>query len=90
MRLYTCSSCGKPITSSHGVIQREKITVDDEGKEDKVMITGEGLGTWRCTCGADVRYVTVTRDLSGGKEAAKGERAVPVSVKRHVAVKRVP
>lgn len=87
MARYVCSSCDKPVSSTHDVLQREKSMPLPDGKEDKITITGTGLGTWHCTCGADVRYVTVIRDLSGGKEADRASRSTPVTVKRHVAIK---
>lgn len=49
---------------------------------------GRGLKT--ATCWAHpFRFVTVMRDLSGGKEADKGNRSVPVRVRRHTKVRVV-
>lgn len=45
-----------------------------------------GLGTATCRKHR-IRYTTVTRDLSGGKEADKGNRNAPVTVKRHTRVR---
>ena len=51
--------------------------------------TTRGLGTATCQKHR-VRFVTVMRDLSGGKEADKVSRSVPVTVKRHTRVRAVP
>jgi uncharacterized Zn finger protein (UPF0148 family) len=50
--------------------------------------SGTGLGTWTCPQHPE-RFVTVTKDLSGGKEAEikAGETQVPCTVKRHTLVR---
>ncbi len=46
-----------------------------------------GLGTWHCSKGCSDRQVTVPRNISGGHESDK-RREEPVSVIRHIKVKR--
>jgi len=79
---YKCAVCGRTLTSEHGVLSRTEGT----GEMTKT-ITGEGLGTWTCPAHPQ-RFVTVTRDLSGGKENGKLMRKTPVTVKRHTLVRR--
>lgn len=76
---YVCSDCGERVTMAHGTLSRQ----GDHGE----TVTGEGLGTATCSK-HPFRFVTVVRDLSGGKEAARAMRAVPMSVKRHTKVRR--
>ena len=47
-----------------------------------------GLKTWTCRK-HPVRMVTIERDFSGGKEADRGQRKTPVTVKRHTQVRVV-
>lgn len=46
---------------------------------------GTGLGTWTCQA-HPFRTVTVTKDLSAGKEASHNLREVGVQVRRHTKV----
>ena len=79
---YKCAECGRTLTSNHDTLSR----TEGMGERTKT-VTGEGLGTW--TCGAHPqRFVTVSRDLSGGKEANREMRRTPVTVKRHTKVVR--
>jgi hypothetical protein len=50
--------------------------------------SGAGLGTWTCQTHPE-RFVTVLKDLSGGKEVdiKSGQSAVPCLVKRHTLVR---
>jgi len=49
---------------------------------------GQGnLGTWTCPVHG-ARFVTVIRDLSGGKEANRNLRKSAMTVKRHTKVER--
>ncbi len=53
-----------------------------------VELKGEGLKTATCRK-HPFRMVTVMRDFSGGKEADRGQRKTPVTVKRHTQVRVV-
>ena len=64
---------------------RKKIYVCSEC-DAPVTKSGEGLGTFKCKS-HPVRFVTVSRDTSGGKEADQGHRKDPVSVQRHTRVR---
>jgi hypothetical protein len=56
--------------------------------DKSVQMAGEGLKTATCSK-HPFRMVTVTRDFSGGKEADRGQRTTPVTVKRHTQVRTV-
>jgi hypothetical protein len=72
---------------NHGVLSRTEQQTDKHGNVVTKTVTGEGLGTWTCSEHPQ-RFVTVMRDLSGGKEASKMLRQTPVTVKRHTKVTR--
>jgi hypothetical protein len=55
---------------------------------EPVKMAGEGLKTATCRK-HPFRMVTVQRDFSGGKEADRGLRKTPVTVKRHTQVRVV-
>jgi hypothetical protein len=55
---------------------------------EPVRMTGGGLKTAKCAK-HPFRYVTVSRDTSGGQENGRDSRKAPVTVKRHTQVKVV-
>jgi hypothetical protein len=89
MASYKCAECGRPVSINHGVLSRTEQVTTSHGEVITKTVTGEGLGTWTCAAHAQ-RFVTVMRDLSGGKEASKMLRQTPVTVKRHTKVRREP
>jgi hypothetical protein len=80
-RIYSCVKCS-------GRVEKPPCVAPGDKNKKGATIRYNGLHGWICeNCGTAKRFVSVTRDLSGGKEGDKGNREVSIKVSRPLQVK---